>query len=187
MMPLPAGPFKCIVADPPWKYGKWGKGSANCVFAGKPQNVEVALPYSSMSVREISALPVADSSSDDCDLYLWTTQRYLLDAFTVMQAWGFRYCQTLTWCKTPMGTGQGGLFCPTTEFILLGRMGRMPQNKRRQASTWWQVKRTNVHSRKPEFFQDMIEVVSDSPRLELFARRQRPGWTVWGNEVETNA
>lgn len=32
----------------------------------------------------------------------------------------------------------------------------------------------------------MIETVSDGPRLELFARRARPGWTVWGNEVEAN-
>jgi N6-adenosine-specific RNA methylase IME4 len=32
----------------------------------------------------------------------------------------------------------------------------------------------------------MVEAVSPGPRLELFARRARPGWTVWGNEVEAN-
>jgi N6-adenosine-specific RNA methylase IME4 len=140
-----------------------------------------------MTVSDIAALPVAGCAADDCDLYLWTTQKYLPDAFNVMQAWGFRYCQTLTWCKCPRGTGQGGLFCPTTEFLLLGRKGRMPQGKRRIDSTWWQIKRTNVHSRKPEFFQDMIETVSDGPRLELFARRLRLGWTVWGNEVDASS
>lgn len=63
----------------------------------------------------------------------------------------------------------------------------MPKGKRRVDSTWWQVKRPhNSHSTKPEFFQDMIETVSDGPRLELFARRPREGWTVWGNEVEAN-
>jgi N6-adenosine-specific RNA methylase IME4 len=140
-----------------------------------------------MTVQDITALPVAGCAAEDCDLYLWTTQKYLPDAFGVMQAWGFRYCQTLTWCKTPMGLGQGGLFCPTTEFLLLGRKGRMPQGKRRIDSTWWNWPRAwKTHSRKPESAQDMIETVSDGPWLELFARRVRPGWTCWGNEVEAN-
>lgn len=85
-----------------------------------------------------------------------------------------------------MGTGQGGLFCPTNEFLLLGRKGRMPKGKQRIDSTWWQVKRQQKHSKKPEFFQDLIETVSDSPRLEMFARREREGWDVFGNEVETS-
>jgi hypothetical protein len=41
------------------------------------------------------------------------------------------FCQTLTWCKTPMGTGQGGVYCPTTEFLLLGRKGKMPKVERK--------------------------------------------------------
>jgi N6-adenosine-specific RNA methylase IME4 len=32
----------------------------------------------------------------------------------------------------------------------------------------------------------MVETATPGPRLELFARRTRPGWTVWGNEVEAN-
>jgi N6-adenosine-specific RNA methylase IME4 len=173
--------FRTIVADPPWAYGAWGTPS------DRPNQTKVRpMPYPTMTVADIAALPVAGCAADDCDLYLWTTQKYLPDAFGVMQAWDFRYCQTLTWCKAPRGLGQGGLFCPTTEFLLLGRKGRMPQGKRRIDSTWWQVKRPhNSHSTKPEAFQDMIETVSDGPRLELFARRPREGWTVWGNEVDT--
>lgn len=181
---LPNGPFRCIVADPPWQYGKWGRATP----AHRPNGHEYAMPYPTMTVQEIAALPVAGCADKDCDLFLWTTQKYLFDAYCVMQAWGFRYCQALTWCKAPRGLGQGGLFCPTSEFLLLGRKGRMPQGKRRVDSTWWQVKRPhNSHSTKPEFFQDLIETVSDGPRLELFARRERPGWTVWGNEVPCKA
>lgn len=135
-----------------------------------------------MTVEEIKALPVAKLAAENCDLYLWTTQKYLPDAFGVLEAWGFRYCQTLTWCKTPRGTGQGGLYCPTTEFLLLGRKGKMPV-KKRVDTTWWNVKRTMHHSEKPEHFQEVIETVSDGPRLELFARRKRLGWHAWGNEV----
>jgi N6-adenosine-specific RNA methylase IME4 len=185
--------YHTIVADPPWQYGKWGKCSVKGLFWGRPANVDTPLPYPTMTVPEIRALPVSSLADTDCDLYLWTTQHYLPDAFTVLDAWGFRYCQTLTWCKAPRGTGQGGLFTPTTEFILLGRKGAMPHAKQRLDSTWWQVKRPhNSHSTKPQFFQDLIETVSDPPRLELFARpwtplfQARPGWHAWGNEVESD-
>ena len=63
--------------------------------------------------------------------------------------------------------------------------GKMPKAKRID-TTWWNVKRTANHSKKPEFFQDLIETVSDAPRLEMFARREREGWDVWGNEVESS-
>ncbi len=175
---IPHGGFRTIVADPPWQYGAWAKPTNRI-----GHDVPKPIPYPTMTVQDISTLPVAKCTAEDCDLYLWTTQKYLPDAFKVMNAWGFKYCQTLTWCKTPRGTGQGGLFCPTTEFLLLGRKGKMPK-KQRIDSTWWNVKRPhNSHSTKPEFFQDLIETVSDGPRLEMFARRPRDGWTVWGNEV----
>ena len=71
-----------------------------------------------------------------------------------------------------MGRGQGGLYCPTTEFLILARCGKMPEYDRID-STWWQVKRQMKHSKKPDFFQDMIETVSSTPRLEMFARREK--------------
>jgi N6-adenosine-specific RNA methylase IME4 len=182
--------YRTILIDPPWKYGKWGKASkAAFLVSGirEETNKVLPMPYDTMTVQDIAVLQIAQCSAEDCDLYLWATQKYLPYAFDIMKAWGFRYCQTLTWCKAPRGLGQGGLFCPTTEFILLGRKGQMPKNKRRIDSTWWQVKRPyNSHSTKPELFQDIIETVSDEPRLELFARRERSGWDVWGNEVESD-
>jgi N6-adenosine-specific RNA methylase IME4 len=181
---IPDGGYRTIVADPPWKYGKWGAPSKlppGTIKRYEPKGSE--MPYKTMTVEEISALPVGDIAAADCDLYLWTTGKYLPAAFGVMDAWGFKYCQTLTWCKKPKGTGQGGLYCPTTEFLLLGRKGRMPKGKSRIDTTWWEVKRPMRHSKKPELFQDIIEAQSDSPRIELFARRQRLGWDVWGNEV----
>ena len=174
--------FACIMADPPWHYGRsWDTGSEKAQYKGF-NNKAVPMPYDQMKLPEIKALPVGELAADQCDLYLWATQKYLPDAFDVLKAWGFRYCQTLTWCKAPRGTGQGGLYCPTTEFLILGRRGKMPAKKRID-STWWQVKRQKRHSQKPEFFHDMIESQSDGPRLELFARRTRLGWSTWGNEV----
>ena len=62
---------------------------------------------------------------------------------------------------------------------------KMPKVERID-TTWWEVKRQMKHSKKPEFFQDLIEQVSEAPRLEMFARREREGWDVFGNEVNNS-
>jgi len=176
--------YSTIVVDPPWRYGKWGKASKPNYEGHIPK--ESDLPYEWMSIDEIKALPVGSLANKNCELYLWTTQKYLPDAFEVIKAWGFKYCQTLTWCKKPMGKGQGGVYCPTTEFMILARRGKMPKVERVD-TTWWQVSRAwKTHSKKPEFFQDLIEQVSEAPRLEMFARRERDGWDVFGNEVNNS-
>jgi len=183
--------YKTIVVDPPWKYGIWGGGSGKGkdmrkAQSFKPYTQNLPLPYPTMTIDEIKSLPIARVAADNCELYLWTTQKYLPVSFDVLEVWGFKYCQTITWCKKPRGTGQGGVYCPTTEFIVLGRKGKMPKVKRID-STWFLTKRpNNSHSKKPEYFQDMIETVSEPPRLEIFARRKRDGWDVFGNEVESD-
>lgn len=175
--------YKTIVIDPPWPYRRtWGKASK----AHRPNGVDVPMPYNQLSLEEIKAINITGIASENCELYLWTTQKYLSEAFIVLKAWGYKYCQTIIWCKTPRGIGQGGVYCPTNEFLILGRKGKMP-NVKRINSTWFLTKRPhNSHSTKPDFFQDMIEKVTDEPRLEMFARRKRHGWDVWGNEVESD-
>ena len=39
------------------------------------------------------------------------------------------------------------------------------------------------HSQKPKEFYYLIERTTEGPYVELFARRKRPGWQSWGNEV----
>lgn len=100
-------PYSTIVADPPWHYDLLGK---------EPP------PYSTMSLEQIAALPVADLSSPGAHLYLWTTNRYLEASYGVVRAWGFEPVTCLVWCKPPHGTGLGGTrFAVTTEFVLFAR------------------------------------------------------------------
>lgn len=56
----------------------------------------------------------------------------------------------------------------------------------RAPGRWFQWKR-GAHSAKPEAFIDMVEQVSPPPYVELFARRHRLGWDVWGNESANTA
>ena len=39
------------------------------------------------------------------------------------------------------------------------------------------------HSEKPAEVYRRIERLYGGPRLELFARKLRPGWTTWGDEL----
>ena len=175
-------PYRTIVADPPWHYDSWptspARVPAGAVFDGR----RTPIKYPTMTVGEIAALPVRDLAADGCHVYMWTTNKYLPDAFGVLKSWGVRYSQTLIWCKTPMGKGPGGAFAQNAEYVLHGRVGSLAHLEK-QDSVWFNWPRTTVHSKKPDAFLDMVERVSPGPRLEMFARRNRLGWDTWGNEA----
>ena len=189
--PLVGLGFRCVVADPPWALdiGKT-RTARGPVKPGKWNDPRQAndhidpLAYPTMTVDQIAAMPVSGVAAKDAHLYVWTINAYIEQTYAIARAWGFRPATLLTWCKAPMGLGLGGTFCNTSEFILFARRGTL-KAERRVDTTWWGWPRGR-HSAKPEAFQGMVEAVSPGPRLELFARRARPGWTVWGNEVEAN-
>lgn len=173
-------PYATIVADPPWAYDEgWPKSNGQGQKGNKGRQ---PLAYSSMTVDEIEAMPVGDLAEPNAHLYLWTTNRYLRDAFGVATAWGFRPAQVLVWCKPPRGLGPGGAFSVTTEFVIFARKGTLPA-KERVDSTWWLWPRQG-HSTKPAGFLDVVERVSPGPYAELFARAPRLGWDSWGYGFE---
>lgn len=176
---LGAEGYRTIVADPPWDLGQTGftfHGGVN-----RPSFV----PYPTMDVDAIAALPVAEQiHADGAHLYLWTTNRFLPDAFRILAAWGFTYSTTIVWAKAVRGWMPGGTFPSHAEFVLHGRAGNLAAIGRadRQVFDW----KRQAHSVKPEAFLDLVESVSPGPRLEMFARRSRLDWHVWGNEVASH-
>lgn len=168
--------YKTIVADPPWEV-KAGPGWAS---NGKSRD----LVYPTMSIGEIKALPVKELAEKEAHLYIWTINKYLEQTYEIARAWGFEPSTMLVWAKNPNGIGLGGTYSLSTEFCLFARRGICKATKR-HPTNWWLWKR-GKHSQKPEAFQDMIEETSPGDYLELFARRKREGWDVWGNEVESD-
>jgi len=174
-----AAKYRTIVADPPWPV-------TGLPVSRTPAGVSndgriIPVPYPTMTLEEIKALPVRELAASSAHLYLWTTNGFLREAFDVADAWGFRYSQTLVWCKKPIGSMIGGTWRMSTEFVLACRRGSLASTGRQNAN-WFQLPRSTTHSRKPEAFLDMVEQVSPGPYLELFARRQRLGWDTWGNQ-----
>jgi N6-adenosine-specific RNA methylase IME4 len=175
-------PYCTIVADPPWRYDEGWAPFGPTSHGGDVQRRR-PLPYSSMSVDEICALPVADLADEDAHLYLWTTNRYLAASYDVARAWGFKPSQMLTWCKPRMGIGPGGAFSNTTEFFLFARRGSL-KPLHRQDTTWWEWAR-GAHSEKPAGFFEVVHAVSPGPYVELFCRQPRFGWDSWGKGFES--
>jgi N6-adenosine-specific RNA methylase IME4 len=174
--PMPDGKFRLISADPAWRLD-----TGPDVFGGIGERGHEHLGYRQMSVEAIKALPVIDRAADDAHLYLWTTNRYIEAAYDVARAWGFAPSVMLVWAKTPRGVGLGDAYRITTEFCLYCRRGSLKE-RRIVETTWFNWPRGR-HSEKPKEFYEMVETVGHSPRLEMFAREQRTGWTAWGDEV----
>lgn len=72
-----------------------------------------------------------------------------------------------------------------TEILLFGIKGdknRTLQPGRSQVNLLRTMKRE--HSRKPDEFVSLIEACSSGPRLELFARGDKEGRDMWGNQSD---
>ncbi|MHA1711961.1 MAG: MT-A70 family methyltransferase [Candidatus Freyarchaeota archaeon] len=166
--PLPEGPFRVIVADPPWSYYKRAEDVT--------QRGQVTYP--TMTVDEIKATPVKDIAHQDAILWLWTTNAHLPDAFEVMRAWGFEYKTMLTWVKDKIGLGDW--LRGQTEHCLLGVRGNPVVTLTNQTTVIYG--KVREHSRKPEEFYKLVEALCPGSKVELFAREPRKGWESHGND-----
>lgn len=163
-----AGAYRTLLADPPWD-----------IYQVGGHNRGAAARYGVLPVDRIAALPVGRLAADSAHLWLWVTNASLFAGKAVMEQWGFTYRSILTWIKPRFGMGQ--YLRTQTEHLLLGTRGKAPLLFRGQGS--WLYAPMQEHSHKPEEQYAVIERCSPGPYLELFARRRRPGWHTWGNEV----
>jgi len=187
--------YNVIYADPPWKIKAGRPLSGYKMEDGKQlfiptSNKSRDTEYPSMTIEEIKALPISEITEKDCHLYMWVTNSHLPFAFDVIKSWGFEYSTTLVWAKNRMGGGLGGTFRITTEFLLFAKKGKLKSQKTID-STWHNVKRTYEngypkHSKKPDYFYEIIEQVSPGSKIELFARTPRLNWDAWGNEIKND-
>lgn len=176
--------YETIYADPPWRFqNRTGKVA--------PEHKRLSR-YETMSLEEIKALPVKEITGDKAHLYLWVPNALLPDGLAVMDAWGFEYKGNLIWEKVrkdgyPDGRGVGFYFRNVTEILLFGIKKKSAPNRtlapaRSQVNLIRSQKRE--HSRKPDEFIPIIEACSQAPRIELFARGDREGWDMWGNQAD---
>lgn len=168
--------FPVIYADPPWQFG------VRSEVTGREKAAENHYP--TMPTEAICRLfeEIGAPAKDDAVLFLWATNPMLKDALAVLDAWGFSYVHHWIWDKQVAGTGYWGR--DRHELLLIGRRGSpvtpLPGS---QPETVFSEKKGR-HSAKPDFFAGTIERLYPAmPRLEMFCRSPRPGWTAWGFEA----
>ena len=166
--PLPSqGPYRVIVADPPWPFDA---DHADPTERGTH-------PYPQMSYGAIEAFgeQVLSIAHADCALWLWTTNHHMPRAYGVLAAWGFAPKTILTWCKDLMGRGH--YLREKTEHAIFAVRGR-PVISLSAETTELRAPRGG-HSEKPSTFYDLVERVCPAPRYAcLFSHLQaaRPAW-----------
>ena len=188
-------PYRTIVADPPWPYETSLKGSAALPHSVKKDGSIARgvddMGYSVMTIDKLCALPVKDVVAENAHLYLWVTNSFMEEGFSIARAWGFKPKTILTWVKVHqedpgrVSMKTGYYFRGATEHVIFGVRGslRLKTNEGKPTAYLWP--RIGQHSAKPAAFGDLVEESSFGPYLELFARTQRLGWDSWGYGYET--
>jgi N6-adenosine-specific RNA methylase IME4 len=169
------GRYSIIYADPPWRYS-----DNRCSGAAEDH-------YETMLLDDIKKLPLQAITADNCTLFMWATYPLLPEALQVIEAWGFKYkTVAFTWVKLNKNgyghfLGLGRWTRGNPEICLLATKGK-PQRLNANVANLT-LAPLGRHSAKPTIVKEkIVQLMGDLPRLELFAREQGGGWSVWGND-----
>jgi len=200
-IPLVAGGYGTVLADPPWSFSDKGSRAA--------PDWKQAPIYSTMRAEDILSLPVDVIAAPRAHLYVWTTDAHLPLALNCMREWGFAFKKILVWVKRnlattpircdapaaegelvgedefttvrgPLQIGMGHYYRSAKEIVLFGVRGGGTLAVKNLPDVF-EAPRTR-HSRKPDKLHEWAEIASPGPRIELFARRSREGWEAWGDQ-----
>jgi len=145
-----------------------------------------------MDLDAVKHLRVSDIMEKDSLLLYWTPPSLKPDSFEVIRAWGYSYVTTLYWIKTQkhnpekIKMGMGYNVRGAVEECLICRRGKVPALGIQQPNVIFAP--ATEHSAKPDaayaYFEPALERLGLAPKVDLFARVERPGWVPVGNEID---
>jgi len=163
-LPQIEGLYDVIVVDPPWAYNsKYDPNGRRC-----------ASPYPEMTIEELKELKLP--ATENCILWLWTTNAFIHEAFHLLEAWNFEPKTMLTWVKNKLGLGDW--LRGQTEHCILAVKGKPIINLTDQPTVLFAE--SEKHSKKPNQFYEFVDSLCYGSKLEYFATQKRDGWTVYG-------
>ena len=171
-LPELQGLYSVVSIDPPWNYE--GEKANSYDANGR----RVANPYPEMPTEEIKKIELP--LLPDAVVLLWTTHKFLPDAFDILKAWGLQYKATMVWNKEKIG--MGAWLRMQCEFCLVGIRGNPFWENTLHRDIITEPRRE--HSRKPDKFFAIIEEITRGRKLEYFSREKRENWDVFGNDIE---
>lgn len=174
-IPFPNKKYRTIVFDPPWPAVE--NGTKN------------GIPYETMDLTEIERLlrcSISQLTESHAYIYIWFTNSMLPNIERIAKYCKIKYKSTITWCK-PYGLGRPPY--SATEFLVYFSRGSplRPHIKGQDRPlNHFSTTHKPKHSEKPDEAYKLIERISSGPYIDMFARKQRDGWDVWGNEIIPN-
>jgi len=174
----PNSQYNILLVDPPYEY----KRTAHKCGTGRQ--------YKTMTLEELSALPISGVAAEDAVLIVWTTYHMIDTVSRLYTSWGFEVTTVFCdWIKVDRACnplyGQSSYTKPCSEFALLGVRGSMHVKSSESVVNSVLFSRPRGHSRKPHVVRDMIvKLFGDFPRIEFFSRHCPPDWDGWGNQTE---
>lgn len=195
----PQEPVRLLVADPPWMFGDKLPGATR----GAEKN------YTCLTIEQIKAFPIPGPLAGGALLLLWRVSSMVEEAYSVCRAWGFTPKTEMVWVKRtgavekvdsdptsllttkqrervfivpPLHFGMGRTLRAAHETCIVAHHGKFIPDSLSVRSAFEAP--VGAHSEKPEaFYLAAEQLVQRGRRVELFARRRRPGWDCYGDEL----
>jgi N6-adenosine-specific RNA methylase IME4 len=180
---MQTAPFRCVVGDPPWRFGD--------SLPGKKRGA--SKHYGTMTPAEIAAyLPSLNLEiAPDALLFLWRVSALVPEAYAVVKAWGFVAKAELVWEKTTSGGlahfGMGRFTRAAHETCIIAARGQGSALVKDHSVRSVFKAPVGRHSEKPAEFFSIVERLVSGPYVECFARTRRPGWLCLGDELPGKA
>ena len=174
--------FATVLVDPPWRFtNKTGKVA--------PEHRRLSR-YSTLTLDQITALPVVEATPPKAHLYLWCPNALLAGGSRGHEGVGLyvqiQHCLAQGPERRRLRRARSRILfseCHRANLVWSeGQKGAHLGPGRRQVN--FVASRKREHSRKPDEQYAIIEACSPGPYLELFARGSRAGWTSWGDQAE---
>lgn len=171
--------YKIIYADPAWIYRDKSKSHGG----GAESH------YKCSTIEEMGRILDKIKVDENSLCFMWCTYPQLEEGLKLMKLWGFKYkTVAFTWVKknkvaNSFFFGMGRYTRGNPEICLLGRKGKgIPRINASIKNL--QIHKIRKHSQKPdEIRNEIVKLVGDLPKIELFARRKTKGWDVYGDEI----
>lgn len=191
--------YQVLYVDAAWRF-KANRKASNFeeLEDARAMNSRV-VPYPTMTLKELEAMPVKGMIADQAICFFWITGPFFAIGahLPILKAWGFKpKAIGFTWVKTlkrvsgpeiniekDMHCGLGLTTRKNVEFCLIASRGKSlrKSNSVRELGIYPVME----HSRKPVEFRQRIEqyVGPGLKMAELFCREAPENWTAFGNEV----
>jgi len=171
---------RVLVVDVPWPFKDKLPGGGR----GAEKHYKV------MTLSDIIRMPLPPIA-DDAVMFFWRVSSMVPEAYEVVRSWGFTAKSEIVWNKTDssgaLSLGMGRIVRGSHETCIVATRGKGIAPLSRVEKTSFLAPR-GKHSEKPEAFFHIVERLYPlelwpEAHVELFARKRRKGWIVFGDEV----